>query len=183
MDTSHAANRFPALSRAVQTEYLAALPFSSREPDRYARSVAAVSAELGRRAHIPYIANIRPIVARPTIRASGDPGPTIDRAAADSDYGRFLGVVDVYSGTLCFDVWTMTDTAGISLGTDSASFDAADLEQILRRFDGTLVESAVAAVHRGPLIGISEHRRARGGPARVIGLGPVRRRVKHGNGR
>jgi hypothetical protein len=37
----------------------------------------------------------------------------------------------------------MSETAGISLGTDATSFDATDLEQILLSFERRLVGAAI----------------------------------------
>jgi hypothetical protein len=62
---------------------------------------------------------------------------------ASSRYRRFPKPVDAYSGNLSFDVWGMSETAGISLGTDATSFDATDLEQILRSFESRLVGAAI----------------------------------------
>jgi hypothetical protein len=138
VDTSMGADRFPALCRAVEAALVRSPSVSLRDPDRYARSLSEVSAELGRSAHSPYWVNIRPIAPRALIRARPDAAREIERSMESSRYGRFPGPADSYSGKLSFDVWSMSETAGISLGTDSTSFDAADLEQILMRFEEVL---------------------------------------------
>lgn len=143
VDTSMGADRFPALCRAVEAALVRSPSVSLRDPDRYARSLADVSAELGRSAHSPYWVNIRPIAPRALIRARPDAAREIERSMESSRYGRFPGPADAYSGKLSFDVWSMSERAGISLGTDSTSFAAADLEQILMRFEGLLVGAAI----------------------------------------
>jgi hypothetical protein len=145
VDTSLGSDRFPALCRAVDAALVRSSSVSLREPDRYARSLDEVSAELGRSAHNPYMVNIRPIAPRTLIRARADRAPQdLDRAMASSRYRRFPKPVDAYSGNLSFDVWGMFETAGISLGTDATSFDATDLEQILRSFESRLVGTAIS---------------------------------------
>jgi hypothetical protein len=144
VDTSLGSDRFPALCRAVDAALVRSSSVSLREPDRYARSLDEVSAELGRSAHNPYVVNIRPIAPRTVIRARVDrASQDLDRAMASSRYRRFPKPVDAYSGNLSFDVWGMSETAGISLGTDATSFDATDLEQILRSFESRLVGAAI----------------------------------------
>ncbi|WP_020140600.1 hypothetical protein [Streptomyces sp. 351MFTsu5.1] len=144
VDTSLGSDRFPALCRAVDATLARSSSVSLREPDRYARSLDDVSAELGRSAHNPYVVNIRPIAPRTLIRARADGArQDIERAMESSRYGRFPKPVDPYSGKLCFDVWGMSETAGISLGTDATSFDAKDLEQILLSFERRLVVAAI----------------------------------------
>ncbi|MFF4799569.1 condensation domain-containing protein [Streptomyces sp. NPDC001351] len=146
VDTSLGSDRFPALCRAVDAALVRSSSVSLREPDRYARSLDEVSAELGRSAHNPYVVNIRPIAPRTLIRARADSAQQdIERAMESSRYGRFPKPVDPYSGRLSFDVWGMSETAGISLGTDATSFDATDLEQILRSFERRLVGAAMGA--------------------------------------
>lgn len=146
VDTSLGSDRFPALCRAVDAALVRSSAVSLREPDRYARSLAEVSAELGRSAHNPYVVNIRPIAPRTLIRARADSArQDLERAMESSRYGRFPKPVDPHSGKLCFDVWGMSETAGISLGTDATSFDATDLEQILRSFERRLVAAARGA--------------------------------------
>ncbi|MEV6948802.1 condensation domain-containing protein [Streptomyces sp. NPDC051172] len=146
VDSSLGSDRFPALCRAVDAALVRSSSVSLREPDRYARSLDEVSAELGRSAHNPYVVNIRPIAPRTLIRARADSAQQdIERAMESSRYGRFPKPVDPYSGRLCFDVWGMSETAGISLGTDATSFDATDLEQILRSFERRLVGAALGA--------------------------------------
>ncbi|MGW1744664.1 condensation protein [Streptomyces sp. NPDC002092] len=146
VDTSLGSDRFPALCRAVDAALVRSSSVSLREPDRYARSLGEVSAELGRSAHNPYVVNIRPIAPRTLIRARADSAQQdIERAMESSRYGRFPKPVDTHSGKLCFDVWGMSETAGISLGTDATSFDATDLEQILRSFERRLVGAAMGA--------------------------------------
>ncbi|MDC0768521.1 condensation domain-containing protein [Streptomyces sp. HD] len=144
VDTSLGSDRFPALCRAVDATLVRSSSVSLREPDRYARSLAEVSAELGRSAHNPYVVNIRPIAPRTLIRARADRAQQdIERAMESSRYRRFPKPVDPYSGKLCFVVWGMSETAGISLGTDATSFDATDLEQILLSFERRLVGAAI----------------------------------------
>ncbi|MFF4209116.1 condensation domain-containing protein [Streptomyces sp. NPDC001796] len=146
VDTSLGGDRFPALCRAVDAALARSSSVSLREPDRYARSLDEVSAELGRSAHNPYVVNIRPIAPRTLIRARADKAQhDIERATASSRYRRFPKPVDPYSGKLCFDVWGMSETAGISLGTDATSFDVTDLEQILLSFERRLVGAAIRA--------------------------------------
>ncbi|NUR03433.1 MAG: condensation protein [Streptomyces sp.] len=146
VDTSLGSDRFPALCRAVDAALVRSSSVSLREPDRYARSLGEVSAELGRSAHNPYVVNIRPIAPRTLIRARADSAQQdIERVMESSRYGRFPKPVDPYSGKLCFDVWGMSETAGISLGTDATSFDATALEQILRSFERRLVGAAMGA--------------------------------------
>jgi hypothetical protein len=145
VDTSLGSDRFPALCRAVDVALVRSSSVSLRDPDRYARSLDEVSAELGRSAHNPYVVNIRPIAPRTLIRARADRAPQdLDRAMASSSYRRFPKPVDAYSGNLSFDVWGMSETAGISLGTDATTFDATDLEQILRSFESRLVGAAIS---------------------------------------
>ncbi len=144
VDTSLGSDRFPALCRAVDAALVRSSSVSLREPDRYARSLAEVSAELGRSAHNPYVVNIHPIAPRTLIRARADrTQQDIERALESSLYRRFPKPVDPYSGKLCFVVWGMSETAGISLGTDATSFDARDLEQILLSFEMRLVKAAI----------------------------------------
>ncbi|OPG11008.1 condensation protein [Streptomyces sp. GKU 895] len=144
VDTSLGRERFPALCRAVDAALVKSSSVSLREPERYARSLDEVSDELGRSADNPYMVNIRPIAPRTLIRARVDRAPQdFERAMASSRYGRFPKTVDTYSGKLCFIVWDMSETAGISLGTDATSFDATDLEQILRSFESQLVGTAI----------------------------------------
>ncbi|MCX4885368.1 condensation domain-containing protein [Streptomyces sp. NBC_00847] len=143
VETSLGGDRFPALCRAVDATLLRSPSLSLREPDRYARSLEEVSAELGRSAHNPYMVNIRPVASRTLIRARPDRAQDIERAMASSRYGHFPGPVDAYSGKLSFDVWNLSEEAGISLGTNAASLDAADLEEILLRFERRLVEAAI----------------------------------------
>ncbi|MGW5662415.1 condensation domain-containing protein [Streptomyces sp. NPDC003758] len=144
VDTSLGIDRFPALCRAVDAALVRSSSVSLREPDRYARSLDEVSAELGRSAHNPYVVNIRPIAPRTLIRPRADRAQEdIERAMASSRYRRFPKPVDPYSGKLSFSVWGMSETAGISLGTDATSFDATDLEQILRSFEKRLVGAAI----------------------------------------
>lgn len=145
VDTSLGSDRFPALCRAIDAALVRSSSVSLREPGRYARSLDEVSAELGRSADNPYMVNVRPIApgtlirARAAVRAQQD----LKRAMASSRYRRFPKPVDTYSGKLCFDVWGMSETAGISLGTDATSFDATDLEQILLSFERRLVGAAI----------------------------------------
>jgi hypothetical protein len=88
--------------------------------------------------------NIRPVAPRTLIRARVYRArQDFERAMASSRYGRFPKTVDTYSGKLSFVVWDVSETAGISLGTDAVSFDAADLEQILRSFERRLVGTAI----------------------------------------
>ncbi|WBO61592.1 condensation domain-containing protein [Streptomyces camelliae] len=144
VDTSLGSDRFPALCRAVDATLVRSSSVSLREPDRYARSLDEVSAELGRSADNPYVVNILPIAPRTLIRARAERTPQdFERAMASSRYGRFPKPVDPYSGKLSFIVWDMSETAGISLGTDATSFDATDLEQILRSFERRLVGAAI----------------------------------------
>ncbi|MFF6779343.1 condensation domain-containing protein [Streptomyces sp. NPDC012510] len=144
VDTSLGSDRFPALCRAVDAALEKSSSVSMREPDRYARSLDEVSAELGRSAHNPYVVNIRPIAPGTLIRARADRAQQdLERAMASSRYRRFPKPVDTNSGKLCFDVWGMSETAGISLGTDATSFDATDLEQILLSFERRLVGAAI----------------------------------------
>jgi hypothetical protein len=144
VDTSLGSDRFPALCRAVDAALVRSSSVSLREPVRYARSLDEVSAELGRSAHNPYVVNIRPIAPRTLIRARADrTRQDIERAMESSLYRRFPKPVDPYSGLLCFAVWGMSETAGISLGTDATSFDAGDLEQILLSFETRLVKAAI----------------------------------------
>ncbi len=144
VDTSLGSDRFPALCRAVDAALARSSSVSLREPDRYARSLDEVSAELGRSAHNPYMVNVRPIAPGTLIRARADRAQQdLERAMASSRYRRFPKPVDTYSGKLCFDVWGMSETAGISLGTDATSFDATDLEQILLSFERRLVSAAI----------------------------------------
>ena len=144
VDTSLGGDRFPALCRAVDATLVSASSVSLREPDRYARSLAEVSAELGRSAHNPYVVNVRPIAPRTLIRARADRAQQdIERAMESSRCRRFPKPVDPYSGRLSFDVWGMSETAGISLGTDATSFDATDLERILLSFERRLVKAAI----------------------------------------
>ncbi|MES4907704.1 MULTISPECIES: condensation domain-containing protein [unclassified Streptomyces] len=143
IDTSLGGDRFPALCRAVDAALVRSPSVSLREPDRYARSLDEVSAELGRSALNPYMINIRPIAPRTLIRARPARAQDIERAMASSRYGSFPGPVAAYSGKLSFDVWGLSEKAGISLGTDAASFDAADLEQILLCFERRLVGAAI----------------------------------------
>ncbi|WP_316742135.1 hypothetical protein [Streptomyces sp. MK7] len=144
VDTSLGGDRFPALCRAVDAALVRSSSVSLREPDRYARSLDEVSAGLGRSAHNPYVVNVRPIAPRTLIRARADRAQQdLERAMASSRYRRFPKPVDAYSGRLSFDVWGMSETAGISLGTDATSFDATDLEQILRSFERRLVGAAI----------------------------------------
>jgi len=144
VDTSLGSERFPALCRAVDAALARSSSVSLREPERYARSLDEVSDELGRSADHPYLVNIRPIAPRTLIRARADrTRQDFERAMASSRYGRFPKTVDTYAGKLCFIVWGMSETAGISLGTDAASFDATDLEQLLRSFERRLVETAI----------------------------------------
>ncbi|MFE6620068.1 condensation protein [Streptomyces sp. NPDC057740] len=144
VDTSLGGDRFPALSRAVDATLVKSSSVSLREPDRYARALDEASAELGRSADNPYVVNIRPIEPRTLIRARAEGArQDLERAMASSRYGRFPKTVDAYSGKLCFVVWDMTETAGISLGTDATSFDATDLERILRSFESRLVGAAI----------------------------------------
>ncbi|NUP38335.1 MAG: condensation protein [Streptomyces sp.] len=146
VDTSLGSDRFPALCRAVDAALVRSSSVSLREPGRHARSLDEVSAELGRSAHNPYVVNIRPIAPRTLIRARADSAQQdLERAMESSCYGRFPKPVDPYCGKLCFDVWGMSETAGISLGTDATSFDATDLEQILRSFERRLVGAAMGA--------------------------------------
>ncbi|MFF5494355.1 condensation domain-containing protein [Streptomyces aquilus] len=146
VDTSLGGERFPALCRAVDAALLASSSVSLREPERYARSLDEVSDELGRSADNPYMVNIRPIAPRTLIRARADRARRdFERAMESSRYGRFPKTADTYAGKLCFVVWDMSETAGISLGTDAASFDATDLEQILRSFEERLVGRAIGA--------------------------------------
>lgn len=146
VDTSLGRDRFPALCRAVDAALVRSSSLSLREPDRYARSLDEISTELGRSAHNPYMVNIRPIAPRTLIRARADRArQDLERAMESSRYGRFPKPVDPYSGRLCFDVWGMSETAGISLGTDATSFDATDLEQILLSFERRLVRAAIDA--------------------------------------
>jgi hypothetical protein len=143
VDTSLGSDRFPALCRAVDTALVRSSSVSLREPDRYARTLDEVSAELGRSAHNPYVVNIPPIAPRTLIRARANRAQQdIERAMESSIYRRFPKPVDPYSGKLCFVVWGMSETAGISLGTDATSFDATDLEQILLSFERRLVKAA-----------------------------------------
>jgi hypothetical protein len=156
VDASLGSDRFPALCRAVDAALVKSSSVSLREPDRYARSLDEVSAELGRSAHNPYVVNIRPIAPRTLIRARADRAQQdFERAMASSRYGRFPKPVDAYSGKLCFVVWGMSETAGISLGTDATSFDATDLEQILRSFERRLVGAAIGghAARSGSFVG------------------------------
>lgn len=144
VDTSLGSDRFPALCRAVDAALVRSSSVSLREPDRYARSLDEVSAELGRSAHNPYVVNIRPIAPRTLIRARADRRQQdLERAMESSLYRRFPKPVDPYSGKLCFAVWGMSETAGVSLGTDATSFDARDLEQILLSFERRLVKAAI----------------------------------------
>lgn len=144
VDTSLGSDRFPALCRAVDAALVRSSSVSLREPDRYARSLDEVSAELGRSAHNPYVVNVRPIAPRTLIRARADRAQQdLERAMASSRYRRFPKLVDTNSGKLCFDVWGMSETAGISLGTDATTFDATDLEQILLSFERRLVGAAI----------------------------------------
>ena len=144
VDTSLGSDRFPALCRAVDAALARSSSVSLREPDRYARSLDDVSAELGRSAHNPYMINVRPIAPGTLMRArAGSAQQDLERAMASSRYRRFPKPVDTYSGLLCFDVWGMSETAGISLGTDATSFDATDLEQILLSFERRLVGAAI----------------------------------------
>ncbi|NUP36919.1 MAG: condensation protein [Streptomyces sp.] len=150
VDASLGSDRFPALCRAVDAELVRSSSVSLREPDRYARSLEEVSAELGRSADNPYVVNIHPIAPRTLIRARADRAQqNVERAMAASRYGRFPKPVDPYSGKLCFVVWGMSETAGISLGTDATSFDATDLERILLSFERRLV-GAVTGGHAAP---------------------------------
>ncbi|RPF30537.1 condensation domain-containing protein [Streptomyces sp. TLI_185] len=144
VDTSLGSDRFPALCRAVDAALARSSSVSLREPDRYARSLDEVSAELGRSAHNPYMVNVRPIAPGTLIRARAlRAQQDLERAMASSRYRRFPKPVDTYSGKLCFDVWGMSETAGISLGTDATSFDATDLEQVLLSFERRLVGAAI----------------------------------------
>jgi hypothetical protein len=144
IDTSLGGDRFPALCRAVDAALVRSSSVSVREPDRYARSLEEVSAELGRSADNPYVVNVRPIAPRRLIRARADRArQDLERVMESSRYGRFPKAVDPYSGKLSFIVWDMAETAGISLGTDATSFDATDLEQILRSFERWLVKAAI----------------------------------------
>jgi len=144
VDTSLGGERFPALCRAVDAALVRSSSVSLREPERYARSLDEVSDELGRSADNPYMVNIRPVAPRTLIRARADrTQQDFERAMASSRYGRFPKTVDTYAGKLCFIVWGMSETAGISLGTDAASFDATDLERILRSFERRLVGTAI----------------------------------------
>ncbi|OAH10420.1 condensation domain-containing protein [Streptomyces jeddahensis] len=144
VDTSLGSDRFPALCRAVDAALVRSSSVSLREPDRYARSLDEVSTELGRSAHNPYVVNIRPIAPRELIRARADRAQQgLEQAMASSRYRRFPKPVDQNSGKLCFDVWGMSETAGISLGTDATSFDATDLAQILLSFERRLVGAAI----------------------------------------
>ncbi|GHK02201.1 hypothetical protein SY2F82_39980 [Streptomyces sp. Y2F8-2] len=144
VDTALGSDRFPTLCRAVDAALVRSSSVSLREPDRYARSLDEVSAELGRSAHNPYVVNIRPVAPRTLIRARADrTQQDLERVMASSRYGRFPKRVDPYSGKLSFIVWDMSETAGISLGTDATSFDATDLEQILRSFERRLVGAAI----------------------------------------
>jgi hypothetical protein len=144
VDTSLGSDRFPALCRAVDAALVRSSSVSLREPDRYARTLDEVSAELGRSAHNRYVVNVRPIAPRTLIRARADRAQQdIERAMESSLYRRFPKTVDPYSGKLSFIVWGMSETAGISLGTDATSFDAKDLEQILLSFERRLVKAAV----------------------------------------
>lgn len=143
VDTSLGGDRFPALCRAVDAALVRASSVSLREPGRYARSLDEVSAELGRSAHNPYMVNIHPVAPRTLIRARADRAQQdIGRAMESSRYRRFPKPVDPYAGNLCFHVWGMSETAGISLGTDATSFHASDLEQILLSFEKRLVNAA-----------------------------------------
>ncbi|WP_217214633.1 condensation domain-containing protein [Streptomyces sp. AC550_RSS872] len=144
VDTSLGSDRFPALCRAVDAALVRSSSVSLREPDRYARSLDEVSAELGRSAHNPYVINVRPIAPRTLIRArAAGAQQDLERAMESSRYRRFPKPVDTNSGKLCFDVWGMSETAGISLGTDARSFSATDLEQILLSFERRLVGAAI----------------------------------------
>jgi hypothetical protein len=144
VDTSLGGDRFPALCRAVDAALVRSSSVSVREPDRYARSLEEVSAELGRSADNPYVVNVRPIAPRTLLRARADRArQDLERVMESSRYGRFPKAVDPYSGKLSFIVWDMAETAGISLGTDATSFDATDLEQILRSFERRLVKAAI----------------------------------------
>ena len=71
------------------------------------------------------------------------------KVATPTSTGPFPKPVDTYSGKLCFVVWGMSETAGISLGTDATSFDTTDLERILLTFERRLV-GAVIAGHAAP---------------------------------
>ncbi|KAK1176841.1 condensation domain-containing protein [Streptomyces sp. NBS 14/10] len=148
VDTSLGGDRFPALCRALDATLARSASVSLREPERYARALDEASAELGRSALNPYMVNIRPIAPRTLIRARSNRAQDIERAMASSRYQRLPGPVEAYSGKLTFDVWSLSETAGISLGTDAASFDAADLEQILLRFERRLVGAAIGG-HAG----------------------------------
>ena len=144
VDTSLGSDRFPALCRTVDAALARSSSVSLREPERYARSLDEVSTELGRCAQNPYVVNIRPIAPRTLIRARADRAQhDIERTMASSRYRRFPKPVDPYSGKLSFAVWGMSETAGISLGTDATSFDPTDLEQILRSFERRLVGAAI----------------------------------------
>lgn len=156
VDTSRGSDRFPALCRAVDAALVRSASVSLREPDRYAKSLDEASAELGRSAHNPYMVNIRPVAPGTLIRSRPGRAQEIERSMASSRYGRFPNPADAYSGQVNFDVWSVCETAGVSLGTDATSFDATDLEHILLSFESRLVRAAIGghAARSGSFAGV-----------------------------
>ena len=128
------AGDFGAQCRAANAALIAGYRFGRRDPDLYARALAETAAESGRPTANPYVVNIRNV--------EPDPAEDPDHGrAADSAYGSYPGIADDDSGELMFDVWAVSRSAHISLGTESSTFSAADLEQLLRAFEARLVSS------------------------------------------
>ncbi len=133
---------FGVLCRTAGAAMLRALRYGRRDPDLFAASLDQASATLGRSAANAYFVNIRPIdPARLTEAGTAlgdDPGAAIARLAEATELLDISGFGEAYSGEVTFDVWHVGETSSLTLGTDSSTYDAGDLEAILRRMEAIL---------------------------------------------
>lgn len=136
---------FGGLCRAAGVALLRGLRYGQRDPDLFTAALAEASATLGRSAANPYAVNIRRVAPRQLAegRAAATGPDRIRELAAASEVHSFPGYGEVYSDTLTFDVWHVGETSSITLGTDSSTYDAGDLEAVLRRLEEIVCAAAV----------------------------------------
>ncbi|MGW1024996.1 condensation domain-containing protein [Streptomyces sp. NPDC002577] len=154
VDTGH--DDFGALCRQAGAACLRAYRYGRFDPVRQAR---AVDDERRRRVGdfaLPYVVNLR-------IVGPGDlyPGaPNGARAGLDShagitreelrklpDASEFFalhGTAPQKCDELKFDIWELSDTARMTLGTDTADLTGDDLRDVLQRFEMVLTTAACA---------------------------------------
>lgn len=133
---------FGGLCRAAGVGLLRALRYGRRDPDLFAASLAQAAADLGRPAANTYAVNIRRVAPAQLAGNRAEPARVRELAKA-SEVRSFPGYGDVYSDELTFDVWHAGEISSITPGTDSSSYEAADLEVILHRLEEIVCEAAV----------------------------------------